>query len=46
MKRWLVFVVLAVVVGGCKSMSHPPKEKVEKPAFNSQAPDGNGSPFQ
>ena len=46
MKRWILLVALALfAVGGCKSMPSPPAEKEEKPAFGSQAPNGEASPF-
>ena len=46
MKKWFWLVVMTLLVGGCKSLTHPPAEKEEKPAFNSQAPNGEGNLFQ
>lgn len=47
MRRRLIFMALAVLVGGCKSMSHPVEalEKEKAPEFASQAPNGERSPF-
>ncbi len=46
MKKWIWLAIAALLVGGCNSLTHPPAEKEEVPAFNSQAPDGNASPFR
>jgi PBP1b-binding outer membrane lipoprotein LpoB len=45
MRRWLVIAVLALVVGGCKSLPHPVQKEPEAPKNEPRVPNGELSPF-
>jgi PBP1b-binding outer membrane lipoprotein LpoB len=45
MRRWLMLAALALFVCGCKSISHPAREKQEEPKEQISVPNGEASPF-
>jgi PBP1b-binding outer membrane lipoprotein LpoB len=45
MKRLLMLAALAIVLSGCRSITHPPQEKKPEPEFRSTVPNGESSPF-